>query len=108
MVINNSTYSEIQQEFLVADAANRGNKWETLRARVTPEEKAEIYTHCKAIVRLPYSVITRLIWRRIIAQYRTMPNVQHDAVTEVNQAVDDVMLCIPVIRQQRQQAVRNL
>ena len=107
MVINNSTYSEIKSDVEVADMASRGSKWETVQARVTPEEKTEIYSHCKLVIQLPYSVITRLIWRRIISQYKSMPNIQHDALTEVNMAADDVVLCIPVIRQQRAQAPRN-
>lgn len=115
MIVNNSTYSEIEANMAAAieanmaaaDAATRGSKWDTLQARVTPDEKVDIYKHCKLVVQLPYSVITRLIWRRIISQYRIMPAVQHDSLTEINRATDDVMLCIPVVRQQRQRDPSN-
>jgi hypothetical protein len=109
MIVNSSTYQEVEQDMVATNAATRGNKWETLQARVTPDEKVDIYKHCRIVVRLPYSVITRLIWRRIISQYRTMPDpsMQHDALTEVNRAADDVMLCVPVVRMQRANSPRN-
>jgi hypothetical protein len=99
-----STYREVQQDFIGTNAATRGNKWESLQARVTPDEKCEIYVHCKQVIKLPYSVVTRLIWRRVISQYRSMPQVRHDEMAEMNQAADDVMMYIPVIRKQRNMA----
>jgi hypothetical protein len=95
-------YSNIKEEFVETNDATRGGKWETVSARVTPEEKEDIYRHCKGVIKLPYSVITRLIWRRILNDYRTMPGVRHDEMKEVETAVEQVMVYVPVIRKQRE------
>ncbi len=43
----------------------RDGKWVTLQARVTPDEKDDI-KRCCLWLGLNYSVITRIIWKRIV------------------------------------------
>ena len=95
---------EIQEDWLGTDLETRGVRWETLQARVTPEEKRDIFLYCKTVVKLPFSVVTRLIWRRILSNYRRMPQIQGDSVQEVNKATDEVLDYIPIIRKQRHYA----
>jgi len=76
-------------------------KWEVLQARVDPEEKQDVVKYCRGVAKLPYSLITRLIWRRIISEYKTMPQARsYDAMQDVNREVDYVLAQVPVIRQQ--------
>ena len=98
---------EYQHDFLGVDMKTKGEKWETLQARATPEEKRDIFLHCKSIIKLPYSVVTRLIWRRIINNYRTMPNLQREPMKEIDHATDEVLEYIPIIRKQRHYAPRK-
>jgi len=93
--------SEFQQDFIGIDNAAKGAKWAVLPARCTEEEKRDIYLHCKAVIKLPYSVVTRLIWRRIISEYRSMPQAaRFDAMQDVDQAADYVIAHIPVVKRQ--------
>ena len=85
-----SKYQEIQQDFLGIDMATRGEKWQFAQARMAPEEKRDVFVYCKTIAKMPYSVITRLIWRRILNNYHRMPQARHEVVEY-----------IPVIRKQR-------
>jgi len=102
---------EIQQEFLdIAKCMSKDSKWEMLTARVTPEEKEDIRTFCREVFKLPYSVVTRLLWRRIISNYRIMPQVSNqrtDVITDLDQAAQDVISYLPVILRQRQRHPRN-
>jgi hypothetical protein len=99
---------EYQQDFLGVDLEARGEKWQILQARTTPEEKRDIFLHCKLVLKLPYSVVTRLIWRRIIANYRVMPQIRRDDVMkEIEQASEDVLMYLPVIAKQRQRHPRE-
>ena len=84
-------------------------KWDILQARVSPEEKDEIYKHCRHTFKLPYSVVTRLIWRKMLSDYRTMPKDDHpeDVMVGIQRAVDDTVSYIPVIVRQRQRNPRN-
>jgi hypothetical protein len=98
---------EYQQDWLGHDLESKGQKWEMLTARATPDEKRDVFLMCKTVIKLPYSVITRLIWRKILHNYRTMPQVRHNEVEEVEKAVDEVLEYIPIIRRQRQYAPRQ-
>lgn len=99
--------AEIQQDFIGVDLKERGEKWEILQARATPEDKRDIFLHCKANIHLSYSVVTRLIWKRILSNYRSMPQQYGDPISEINQAVDEVMEYLPAIRQQRRYTPRK-
>jgi len=93
--------AEFQQDFIGIDKTAKGSKWAVLPARCTEEEKRDISLHCRAIIKLPYSVVTRLIWRRIISDYRSMPQAaRFDAMQDVDQAVDYVVAHIPVVKRQ--------
>jgi len=93
---------EFQQNWLGIDLKAKGEKWEMLTARATPDEKRDIYLCCQGQIGLKYSVITRIIWRRILYRFKTYPSeMRREAIQEVEQAVDEVMEYIPVIRKQR-------
>ena len=96
--------TEYQYDWLGHDLESKGQKWEMLTARATPEEKRDIFMCCRSVIKLPYSVITRLIWRKILHNYRTMPGVRHSEIQEVEKAVDEVLEYIPIIRKQRHYA----
>ncbi len=98
---------EYQQDWIGLDLETKGQKWEMLTARATPEEKRDVFLMCKSVIKLPYSVITRLIWRKILHNYQTMPQIRHNEVEEVEKAVDEVLEYIPIIRRQRQYAPRQ-
>lgn len=98
---------EIQHDFIGVDTATKGEKWESLQARCSPEEKRDVYLYCKTVIKLPYSVITRLIWRRVLHNYRMMPQARNDEVKEIEDATDQVLGYLPVIRKQRHYAPRD-
>jgi len=101
------TYQEIQLDFIGVDLATRGEKWQFLQARCSPEEKRDVFLYCKTVIKLPYSVVTRLIWRRLLHNYRTMPQVRYDEVKEIERATDEVLEYIPIIRKQRYYGKEN-
>lgn len=94
------------QEEWLADFQTKGEKWEYLQARCTPDEKREIFLYCKGIIKLPYSVITRLIWRRILHNHRIAPQLKNDEIKETERAVDEILVYIPAIKNQFQIAKR--
>lgn len=84
------------------DLKEKGSKWEILQARATPEEKRDIYLCCQGQIGLKYSVVTRIIWRRILYRFRTFPkDMRADSLKEVEQAVEEVIGYIPFVRQQQ-------
>ncbi|MFA5320399.1 MAG: hypothetical protein WC418_04380 [Candidatus Omnitrophota bacterium] len=94
--------SDPQQDFLGMNNETRGSKWDVLPARATVEEKRDIFAHCKMVIKLPYSVVTRLIWRKILSDYKSMPQAgRYDAMQDVNQAVEQTVGYMPIIRKQR-------
>lgn len=99
---------EIQQEFFSVCDEKKDSKWEMLTARVTPDEKDAINLHCKEVFRVPYSVVTRLLWRRIISGYREIPQGHRDDVmTDIDQASSDIISYLPVILRQRRRHRRD-
>lgn len=99
--------SEFQRDFIGIDLESRGEKWETLQARVSPDEKRDIFLYCKTVAQMPFAVLTRLIWRRILNNYKTMPNVRRDEVTEIEKATDETLEYIPIVRMQRKHIPRS-
>lgn len=99
--------AEIQQDWIGIDLETRGEKWQILQARATPEEKRDVFLYCKSVIKLPYSVVTRLIWRRILHNYRTMPQARADEIKEIERATDEVLEYIPIIRKQRYYSSRQ-
>lgn len=98
---------EFQQDFVGLDLEAKGEKLELLQARVEPDFKRDVHFHCKTVIKLSYSVVTRLIWRRILNNYKVMPNLQRESLKEVEQAVEEVLEYIPIIRRQRKFAPRQ-
>jgi hypothetical protein len=99
---------EYQNEFQGIDLGYKDAKWQILQARTTPDEKEQIFKHCRMVLKLPYSVVTRLIWRKIISNYKVMPQVRRDDVMkEIEHATDDVVMYLPVIAKQRQRYPRE-
>jgi hypothetical protein len=98
---------DFQQDWIGVDLKTKGNKWQFLQARCSPEEKRDVFMCCKTVIKLPYSVITRLIWRRILYNYRIMPQARMDELKEIDRATDEVLEYIPVIRRQRHYAPRE-
>jgi trimethylamine:corrinoid methyltransferase-like protein len=89
------------QDLFTKEGENFEAKWQFLAARCSPEEKQDIQRFCKGQLKLPYSVVTRIIWRRIISKYREMPQVRKDEMSEIEKNVDEVLEYIPVIRRQQ-------
>jgi len=100
--------SEYQHDFVGIDNEARGARWEVLQARATHEEKRDIYLYCKTVLKLPYSVATRLIWRKVLADHMEMPEVtRRDPLQEIYQAVDKVLVYVPAIQRQRRMSPRD-
>jgi hypothetical protein len=80
-------------------------KWQVVQARVTPDEKTEIFLYCKS-TNLNYSVLTRIIWRKIINNWRTMPQVRQEPTKEIDTAISEVETYLPIIIRQKKIAPR--
>ena len=90
------------------DLSKNDVKWDILQARVSPDEKSEIYTHCRRVFKLPYSVMTRLIWRKMLSDYKCMPKTgPQDVMMDIERAVDNTVTYLPVIVRQRKHDPRN-
>jgi hypothetical protein len=90
---------EFQQDFLGRDKGDR--KWVSVMARVSEEEKRDIFLYCRS-VGLNYSVLTRIIWKKVLCNLRTMPQVRPDPAKEIDLALRDVVSYIPVVVKQRE------
>ena len=73
-------------------------RWEIMQARVTPTEKEVIQQHCKNVLHLPYSVVTRLFWRKRLADYRLMPQLHTgDVSKDIALGTREVMMYLPIM-----------
>jgi len=91
--------AELQYEFGRKDPVPEA-KYLALQARVTPDEKQEIFLYCKS-VGLTYSVITRIIWRKLISNWRSMPQIRQEPIREIDTALNEVETYLPVIIRQK-------
>ena len=95
---------ELQYEFGSREPIPE-TKWQTLQARVSPDEKIDVFLYCKS-VGLSYSVITRIMWRKILSNWRTMPQIRSEPTKEIDSALEEVVTYLPVIVRQKKIAPR--
>ena len=91
----------MDQQTYIDGLKEKDNKWATVMARVSLDEKRDIFLYCHS-VSLNYSVLTRIIWKKILNNIREIPSATRPEPTkEIDNAINDAITYIPVIVQQR-------
>ena len=76
------------------------DKWDTVQFRIDPGLKKDMQIWCKT-QSIPFSVLLRLICKRILSNRQTFPGYQKEPTTEITAAVGDVQIMLPVVVKQR-------